>query len=142
MTFMKKILFLLVLVFVSCDTLYVVNYEIENRTDDIIFIDIRLGAHYSYIKEKDREFTVAPGKSVKIFETGGVNAKDYVPPDDYFFPDEMVPRHFEKCDIYVGDIQMADSIRYRKNWDYSAKKLLGVYTLSITKETVLIFGKK
>ena len=127
---------------VSCDSLYDVFYEIENRTDEIVCIDIRLGAHYSYIKEKDRSFTVAPGKSVKIFETGGVNAKDYVPPDEYFSPDEMVPRHFEKCDIYVGDILMTDSIRYRKNWNYSAKKLLGIYSLSITEERVVVFGKK
>jgi hypothetical protein len=133
---MKKISYVLLflIVLAGCDTPYDVFYEIENRTDKVVFIDAHYRDYHSTPTEKERTFTVAAGETVRIYSDGGVNANDYIPDDRYASPDEKVPHNFDKCDIYIDDVLISDSLRCRKNWDYVAKKRLGVYTLRITEE--------
>jgi len=128
----KTLIFLFLFVLLSCDTPYDVFYEIENCTDKNVIIETRIGL--SYVPDKEKTFNIAPGETVCVHNTGGVNAKDYIPPDEYFSPDDLLPRDFVKFDIYVGGILMEDSLRCRKNWEFFSKKLLGVYTLRITDD--------
>ena len=134
-------LFLFVFVLAGCDTPYDVFYEIENRTDKVVFIDADFWNPKKGTHEKDISFTCAAGETVRIFSDGGVNLKDYVPEDLFSFPDGIIPHNFDKCDVYIDGVLMSDSLRCRKNWDYVAKKLLGVYTLRITEESVAAFRK-
>ena len=134
-------LLLFVFVLAGCDTPYDVFYEIENRTDKVVFIDAHFWDSHSIVHEKECSFTVVVGETVRIYADGGVNLNDYVPEDRFPSPDEIIPRNFDKCDVYIDGVLMPDSLRCRKNWDYVAKKRLGVYTLRITEESIATFGK-
>jgi hypothetical protein len=118
----------------SCDTPYDILYNVANLTNESLRIDASYEEWISGRKTvKETSFIIAAGKTVTVKESWGVNARDYVPPDKHAWqPDTfLLPERFEKFDIYVGDILLPDSVRYRKNWEYSAKKLLGVYALYI-----------
>jgi hypothetical protein len=121
-------------VFASCDTGYDIFYDVENLTNETVRIEARYKSHLGP-EEKECSFSLAPGETARVYSDGGLNAKNYVPADEHAFPPqnkELPP--FEKFEVYVGDVQLPEHIRHREYWEYSAKKLLGVYTLRITDE--------
>ena len=119
----------------GCDTPYDIVYEIENLTDQTITVET---GKSRFITGEGQTFTIAIGATVQVLRRGGVNARDYVPPDDRynFVNDKLFPPGFEKFDIYCGDVLLPESICRPELWEYRAKKLLGVYNLCITKERV------
>ena len=121
--------------FAGCDTGYDVFYDVVNLTNDQVRIEAKYKSWLSGGKECS--FTIASGETARVYDNGGLNAKDYVPIDEHAYPPqnkELPP--FEKFEVYVGDVLLPDSIRHREYWEYSAKKLLGVYTLRITEKLV------
>ena len=127
---------LLVFAMQGCKCYYDVSYEVENLTDETVVIEMRVKLAQSQGDERDYSLTVAAGKSLNVNNSGGNCSCDYVPADLHDSPDEALPVGFVKFEIYVENILMPDELRYRKNWDYTAKELRGVYTLRITKEKV------
>ena len=119
----------------GCDTGYDVYYDVENQTGETVRIEAKNKRWLSGGKECS--FTVLPGESARVYSAGGLNAKNYVPVDEHAYPpqDKELPP-FEKFEVYVGDVLLPESIRHREYWEYSAKKLLGVYTLRITEELI------
>jgi hypothetical protein len=130
-----SILFFSLLFCTGCDTDYDRFYEVENQTDEVVRIELRYTKADRYLSGKDSIFTIEAGAKAKLFRRGGFNMKKYVPEDLYSDPD-MLLEPFDKFAVYAGSILLNEDLRYRKYWEYSAKKLLGVYTLRITKEFV------
>lgn len=139
---MKKILIAVIFLIPSLtgcfDTYYDILYQIENLTEHTLSIETVI-KQYSSSPTQEQSFSVAPGKTVQVADEGGINGPKYVPHDEWhYYPESFTPTSFLKFDIHirVGDDLLSDDIRQSKNWDYEAKKLLGVYTLRITKELV------
>ena len=137
---MKKLSFIfvcLIPVLTGCtDTNYDILYKVENLTGQTLSIEA-VCKKYASSAAQEQSFTVAPGETVQVASHSGINGPKYVPDDDWhYYPDQLLPPAFEIFDvsIRVGNELLPDDIRQSKNWDYEAKKLLGVYTLRITKE--------
>ena len=119
----------------GCDADYERLYEVENQTDEVVRIELRYTKADRVLSGKDRVFTIEAGTKAMLFDRGGHCQSKYVPEDLYPEPD-MVLEPFDKFDVYAGDILLDEDLRRRKHWEYSAKKLVGVYTLRITEELV------
>ena len=127
-----KLLMVIFFVLASCDTPYDVFYDVENLTDETVFIEFRSHKNDTY-GNRVGEATVAPGETARVVKDGGVNARDYVPPPCY----DQLPRYYDVFNVYVGGVLLHENVRLCKHWEYFAKKLLGVHTLRITEELVI-----
>jgi len=120
-----------VVVLSSCEFDY--SFQIVNLVGDTIHIEI--SENYTPIRRD--QLKINPGKTVEIaHHTSGVVAWDYVPEDNYkHFPDKLLPPS-AIVEMSIGDRLMSDSLRCRKYWDFSAKRLHGKYVLRLTEELI------
>ena len=120
----------------SCE--YDYSYQVANLTGETM----RLEICESHTPNRRDILTITPGKTVEIARHKGGGVKwDYVPGDKFKqSPDELLPLR-SITEIYVGDRLMPDSLRCRKYWDFSSKKLHSRYKLSITKDLILTVNK-
>ena len=127
-----------VLVLTGCfDTGYDILYQIENQTEQTLSIETVIKRNHH--DEQEKSFSVAPCETVRVADESGINGPKYVPHDEWhYYPEQISPSTYEKFDIHIRvvDDLLQDDLRQSKNWDYEAKKLLGVYTLRITKDRV------
>jgi hypothetical protein len=117
----------------GCDAFYYYEFQLTNLTGETIRAEIvDVPGTYS----KDSVYTIMPRQTAVIYRNGGVCQPNYVPEDRYAtYPDPVLPPQI-KATLYIGDTVLPDSLRHHKHWDFRAKKLLGVYTLTITEELI------
>jgi len=132
----------IIFLFATCDTRYDIFYDVSNQTGDTVRVEL---SHDDFCKNKqnrkDGIFTILPGRTERIDREGGLNLPNYVPEDIYGWDSTMMLPSCSTLKIYVGETLLPDSLYYRKNWDYSAQKLIGIYTLRITDKQLTIRHK-
>ena len=116
----------------ACDSPYQYIFYVTNHTGEPV--QVEAVAH----NNKNSSITIPEGKTIDIYSEQNMTSNhNYVPEDLYM--DRNSWRHlppYKKFEVYAGNTLLSDSVRLRKYWDYSAKKLLGTYTLNVTEELV------